>query len=78
MRDGAWESVALSVADEFVIVTRCKICGVEERSRKGHLIVEAKKRLQAYLQKPPLHESDEGCFGILEVLGLELGTGLDS
>lgn len=62
----------MSVADEFVIVTRCRICQLEERSRKAHLLAEAKKRVQAYLDKPPLHESDDGCFGILEVLGLEL------
>lgn len=60
------------VTTQFVIVTRCKICGVEERSRTPRLIADARKALRVHQQNSPLHESDEGCFGILEVQGLEL------
>jgi hypothetical protein len=64
----------MSVADVFVIVGHCKMCGEQTRSNKPRLMADAKKGLSAFIKEPPLHGSPEGCFGVIEIIGLELHT----
>jgi hypothetical protein len=56
----------------FVLVGTCMLCGEVIRSTNPRKEGDARKVLLQMLREPKLHASDAGCFGILEMQGLEL------